>query len=106
LAEAKIYEQFAANNLTKKELTTWLGLKSESSTNVYFREIENKIIGRALMLGLITEEDATPAAKRAESEGKTPTDDYEFADGETGRLNDRQLRMQHAAPGGKDTDVG
>src|SRR5712671_1344781 len=49
LAEAKIYKKFAANNISKKELTQWLGLQNESSTEIYLKEIENKIIARSLM---------------------------------------------------------
>jgi hypothetical protein len=98
VAEAQIYKKFAANNVTKKELTEWLGLKNESSTGVFLQDIENRIIGRALGLGILTEESQTPAAKAAEAKTKLHQDYFHFLEEETDRLGEREQRMEHARP--------
>jgi hypothetical protein len=100
LAESQIYRKFAANNVSKKELTEWLGLKNESSTRVFLKDIENRIIAQALMLGIVSEEQQTPAAKVAESKARLHRDHFNFAEGEDDRMGQRQRRMERARPDG------
>jgi len=100
LAESRIYRKFAANNVSKIELTEWLGLKNESSTRVFLKDIENRIIAQALMLGIVSDEQQTPAAKAAESKAKLHQDHFDFAEGEDDRIGERQRRMEQARPNG------
>src|SRR5260370_32631661 len=90
-SEARIYASWASGNFKKSDFTRLLGLKNETSLDIYITDLENQFIRRAIFWGILR----PTKAKKADLGTPVHEDYYLFMQGEDERLQQRQVRIEH-----------